>query len=222
MKIANAAFFLSCSSSSRHQHHHGHEPGNELAAHRNIDINLITKLHTHVHTHAHAHVLHPRRPTSTVLLQSSEPESTSENDTLASASPPLESQLQTYPELQEQEEQWLVEVQANANNNTDASSNSDSNSNSTEEFLDPIMILPIATLSAIALLFLGVAYTFTTNPVVDFDIDFYMALDGLKDVNHLDDGTGTGSGSGAGSGTIVGLPKLSAAEQLVGALFGPK
>lgn len=84
------------------------------------------------------------------------------------------------------------------------------------------MILPIATLSTISLLFLGVVYTSMTNPVVDFDIDFYMALDGVKDINgnyHLDDGTGTGSGSGAG--TILGLPKLSAAEQLVGALFGP-
>ena len=116
-------------------------------------------------------------------------------------------------ELQEQDEQWLVEVQVQAK----AHNNTDTDASSTEEFLDPIMILPIATLSAIAFLFLGVAYTLTTNPVVDFDIDFYMALDGLKDINHLDDG----SGAGAGSGTIVGLPKLSAAEQLVGALFGP-
>lgn len=87
-----------------------------------------------------------------------------------------------------------------------------------EEFMDPIMILPIATISTIVLLVLGVAYTFMTNPVMEFDIDFFMALDGVRDSTA---GLSTGGMDSLDANTIVGLPKLSPAEQLVGALFGP-
>ena len=81
-----------------------------------------------------------------------------------------------------------------------------------DSMIDPIIILPLATISAIALLGLGVLYTKVTNPVVDFDVDFYMALDGVRDI---------GGADALDAGTISGFPKLSPAEQLVGALFGP-
>jgi hypothetical protein len=81
-----------------------------------------------------------------------------------------------------------------------------------DSMIDPIIILPLATISAIVLLGLGVLYTKVTNPVVDFDVDFYMALDGVRDI---------GGADALDAGTISGFPKLSPAEQLVGALFGP-
>ncbi len=94
------------------------------------------------------------------------------------------------------------------------------------EVIDPILILPVATLVSISLLLCFVLYTKLTNPVTDFDIDFYMALD---DVQKSTTTGGNGGGMmmsggdyvGGGADTIVGLPKLSPAEQLVGALFGP-
>ncbi|GFH45285.1 hypothetical protein CTEN210_01759 [Chaetoceros tenuissimus] len=87
-----------------------------------------------------------------------------------------------------------------------------------EEGFDPIMILPIATLTAIGLLALGVLYTKMTHPVTDFDIDFYMAIDGVRDLN----ANANGGIDALDADTIVGLPQLSPAEKLVGALFGPK
>ncbi len=87
-----------------------------------------------------------------------------------------------------------------------------------KEFIDPIMILPISTLVAIVLLGIGVLYTKLTNPVVDFDVDFYMAIDGVKDSTL---GLNSGDMDALYADTIVGLPQLSSAEKLVGALFGP-
>ena len=87
-----------------------------------------------------------------------------------------------------------------------------------EEGMDPIKILPIATLTTIGLLALGVLYTKMTNPVTDFDIDFYMAVDGVRDLNV----NANGGMDALDADTIVGLPQLSPAEKLVGALFGPK
>jgi len=49
-----------------------------------------------------------------------------------------------------------------------------------EEFMDPIMILPIATISTIVLLVLGVAYTFMTNPVMEFDSWHWMESEILQ------------------------------------------
>ena len=51
----------------------------------------------------------------------------------------------------------------------------------------------------------------TTSPVDGFDVDMFMALKGIMDTTPLTD---TDS-------TIVELPSLSPAEQLVGAIFGP-
>jgi len=45
-----------------------------------------------------------------------------------------------------------------------------------------------------------------------------MALDGVRDSTA---GLNTGGMDSLDANTIVGLPKLSPAEQLVGALFGP-
>lgn len=87
-----------------------------------------------------------------------------------------------------------------------------------KEIIDPIMILPIVTLVAIALLGMGVLYTKLTNPVVDFDVDFYMAIDSVKDSTA---GLNSGGMDALDTDTIVGLPPLSPAEKLVGALFGP-
>ena len=93
-----------------------------------------------------------------------------------------------------------------------------SNGGDNEKGMDPIMILPIATLTAIGLLALGVLYTKMTNPMTDFDIDFYMAIDGVRDLN----ANANGGIDALDADTIVGLPQLSPAEKLVGALFGPK
>lgn len=76
--------------------------------------------------------------------------------------------------------------------------------------LDPIYILPITTAISCILLVAGVLCYKVTNPTVDFDLDFYMALDGV-----------IGASPDSRSEMIVGLPPLSPAEQLVGALFGP-
>ena len=51
----------------------------------------------------------------------------------------------------------------------------------------------------------------TTSPIDGFDVDMFMALKGIMDTPTLMD---TDS-------TIVELPSLSPAEQLVGAIFGP-
>lgn len=51
----------------------------------------------------------------------------------------------------------------------------------------------------------------TTSPIDGFDVDMFMALKGIMDTPPLMD---TDS-------TIVELPSLSPAEQLVGAIFGP-
>lgn len=113
-----------------------------------------------------------------------------------------------------------------SNNNNNNNEENDVNDNPEEkELIDPLLILPLATTGAILGLILFVLYTKFTNPSTDFDIDFYMALDDMT--------TNTASGNGGGGGyygnpdgvmaadTILGLPKLSPAEQLVGALFGP-
>jgi len=76
--------------------------------------------------------------------------------------------------------------------------------------LDPILILPITTAISCVLLVAGVLYYKANNPTVDFDLDFYMALDGV-----------VGASPESRSEVIIGLPPLSPAEQLVGALFGP-
>lgn len=81
-----------------------------------------------------------------------------------------------------------------------------------DTLLDPILILPIATTISCILLVAGVIYYKLTNPTVGFDLDFYMALDGVIGAQPPDSMT---------SDMIVGLPALSPAEQLVGALFGP-
>ena len=106
--------------------------------------------------------------------------------------------------------------------------NNEENDNDAKEFTDPLLILPLATSGAILGLILFVLYTKFTNPATDFDIDFYMALDDMT--------TNTASGNGGGgigggyygnpdgvmaADTILGLPKLSPAENIVGALFGP-
>lgn len=51
----------------------------------------------------------------------------------------------------------------------------------------------------------------TTSPIDGFDIDMFMALKGIMDTAPMNDG----------DPTIVELPSLSPAEQLVGAIFGP-
>jgi len=97
---------------------------------------------------------------------------------------------------------------------SDESSKNDSIVNQKVKFfsdLDPIVILPITTAFTILLLGLGVLYIQFTNPIVDFDVDFYMALDSVR---------GAG-GDALNVDTVMGLPKLSPAEQLVGVLFGP-
>ena len=78
--------------------------------------------------------------------------------------------------------------------------------------VDPIIILPYITLACIAALIAGVFYAKANNPNTYFDIDFYMALDGV---------IGNTAATADSPESIVGLPPLSPAEQLVGALFGP-
>ena len=51
----------------------------------------------------------------------------------------------------------------------------------------------------------------TTSPIDGFDIDMFMALKGIIDTTPMD----------GSDPTIVELPSLSPAEQLVGAIFGP-
>lgn len=101
-----------------------------------------------------------------------------------------------------------VEIIATANDYDDDNGDNDT-------FIDPILILPLATTSAIILLGLGVLYTKATNPTMDFDIDFYMALDGVREFGS------SSTDSLLDPDTISAYPKLSPAEQLVGALFGP-
>ena len=101
-----------------------------------------------------------------------------------------------------------VEIIATANDNDDDNGDNDA-------LIDPILILPLATTLAIILLGLGVLYTKATNPTMDFDIDFYMALDGVREFGS------SSTDSLLDPDTISAYPKLSPAEQLVGALFGP-
>jgi len=85
-----------------------------------------------------------------------------------------------------------------------------------DDFIDPLLILPLATASAVLLLFLGVMYVEVTNPAMRFDVDLYMALDSVREL---------GDANGADpleAQTILAYPKLSPAEQLVGALFRPQ
>jgi hypothetical protein len=51
----------------------------------------------------------------------------------------------------------------------------------------------------------------TTSPIDGFDIDMFMALKGIIDTSPMGDT----------DPTIMELPSLSPAEQLVGAIFGP-
>lgn len=80
--------------------------------------------------------------------------------------------------------------------------------------VDPIYILPsITTTFSLIFLILGLLFSSSNRNMVttrEFDVDFYMALDGTLNSNN--DG---------GDLTINPLPPLSPAEQLVGALFGP-
>merc|ERR1711862_614521 len=83
--------------------------------------------------------------------------------------------------------------------------------------IDPITILPTITIACIFSLITGVLYMKANNPNTYFDIDFYMALDGVIGNNaatELDP-------SSMPESTIIELPPLSPAEQLVGAIFGP-
>uniref|UniRef100_A0A7S0XQM7 Uncharacterized protein n=1 Tax=Pseudo-nitzschia delicatissima TaxID=44447 RepID=A0A7S0XQM7_9STRA len=52
----------------------------------------------------------------------------------------------------------------------------------------------------------------TTSPIDGFDVDMFMALKGIMDTAPMDS---------MDPSTIVELPSLSPAEQLVGAIFGP-
>merc|ERR1740139_352613 len=76
-----------------------------------------------------------------------------------------------------------------------------------DDSFDPILILPVSTIISCIFLFVGLLFYKSTNPTVEFDVDFYMALNGAL--------------RSSTSESIVGLPPLSPAEQLVGALFGP-
>eukprot|EP00551_Chaetoceros_affinis_P006949 CAMPEP_0203683882 /NCGR_PEP_ID=MMETSP0090-20130426/47751_1 /ASSEMBLY_ACC=CAM_ASM_001088 /TAXON_ID=426623 /ORGANISM="Chaetoceros affinis, Strain CCMP159" /LENGTH=211 /DNA_ID=CAMNT_0050553039 /DNA_START=423 /DNA_END=1058 /DNA_ORIENTATION=+ len=101
-----------------------------------------------------------------------------------------------------------------------------------DELIDPIYILPIATTITIIIGICSLLYIKLTNPMTTFDIDFYMALDDtLKNANSSGmNGNGGSIGGSIGGGgvgadeyveSIVGLPPLSPAEKIVGALFGP-
>ncbi len=102
--------------------------------------------------------------------------------------------------------------------NQPSSGKMEDSSSHDDPIIDPILILPVTTLAAIAVLCIFVLYTNATNPVSEFDVDFYMALDGVRDLNR----SAIGGGADAMDADIIStLPKLSPAEQLVGALFGP-
>lgn len=79
--------------------------------------------------------------------------------------------------------------------------------------IDPVIILPSITIACIAILILWVLNAKLSNPNAYFDVDFYMALDGIIG--------NPGSDTVDSPESIVGLPPLSPAEQLVGAIFGP-
>jgi len=154
--------------------------------------------HSHSHAHAHGHpiriIMHPHhyypcRISSPLLFLANPKNDDNDNDDDSSTN-------------------------TNKNNEDTINTRTRTQDGSTIG-LDPIMILPIATISTIGLLIIGVIYTKMTNPIVDFDVDFYMALDGVR-------GNYSSGGDALDSDTIVGLPKYSPAEQLVGALFGPK
>ena len=86
-----------------------------------------------------------------------------------------------------------------------------------EPSFDPILILPIVTASIVTITCIITLYSqWTNHPFVEFDVDFYMALD--KTLS----GSNTGDQDALSADTILSLPQLSPAEQLVGALFGPK
>jgi hypothetical protein len=109
-------------------------------------------------------------------------------------------------------------VNDNANINTNSKIQNQKQQQQEKEIIDPIYILPITTTILISLGISFLVYTKMTNPASTFDIDFYMALDGTMNSNSNNNGVGNGGGVGC---DVVGLPPLSPAEKMVGALFGP-
>ena len=84
---------------------------------------------------------------------------------------------------------------------------------SNSEPLDPIYILPLAAVIGVLLLATMVVYIQSTRPMSGIDVDLYMAIDDTLSRRN--------GGTMGDPESIVALPTLSPAEQLVGALFGP-
>ena len=102
------------------------------------------------------------------------------------------------------------------NNNDNIDKSTKQQNEKKDEILDPIYILPITTTTIIIIGICLILYNINTNPTTTFDIDFYMALDGTMNTNG-----GAGGAGNNGQEAIIGLPQLSPAEKIVGALFGP-
>jgi hypothetical protein len=79
----------------------------------------------------------------------------------------------------------------------------------------PFLAVALPLVGLVALWPLLALFRDTNDPTSGFDIDMYMALKGI-----LDTGNG-GTGMMMVGDEIIELPRLSPAEQLVGAIFGP-
>jgi len=71
-------------------------------------------------------------------------------------------------------------------------------------------LLPLAVAFAVLSSVATVAWEMSSHPAMEFDVDFYVALDRVL-----------GAPPAPANGEIVELPPLRAGDQLVGAFFGP-
>eukprot|EP00588_Corethron_pennatum_P029211 CAMPEP_0194323912 /NCGR_PEP_ID=MMETSP0171-20130528/26037_1 /TAXON_ID=218684 /ORGANISM="Corethron pennatum, Strain L29A3" /LENGTH=193 /DNA_ID=CAMNT_0039082661 /DNA_START=56 /DNA_END=637 /DNA_ORIENTATION=- len=78
----------------------------------------------------------------------------------------------------------------------------------------PAAAVPTKPIAAAVVVLVAFLLKFYLDPSLRFDVDVYLALDGL---------TGNGSSAPVSFGeTILELPRLGPAERIVGAFFGPQ
>lgn len=94
----------------------------------------------------------------------------------------------------------------------------DPSSDDGEDDSFPLMVVALPLVALAALWPLLAIFRDANDPTSGFDIDMFMALKGI-----LDSGNGNDAGGMMvlGDDSIIELPPLSPAEQLVGAIFGP-
>lgn len=100
-------------------------------------------------------------------------------------------------------------------NGDDDDNDSSSNVDNSNAFPFLAVVLPLVGL--VTLWPLLALFRDTNDPTSGFDIDMFMALKGILGSNEDD----LGMGRMGNVDTIMELPSLSPAEQLVGAIFGP-